>query len=216
MKIQYHGKKLSFLCVLFIKMKGEEGYALNVDFGIAWVKIEMNHCLCFSFRRKSDRTGIEIQRIRMFLLLRFIILQFFFFFFFVLIHLWNQTKLTYLRICAMRNNHNPNIGAVCSVLISKRAITFFHSPMSWNIYRCSTLEMFAKSEESLGSSSGIGSIKKESNEENPRRLIPTQFNCENRTGEEKCIWYCGNFCISVLTYKSAKQWKFRVLFYRQS
>ena len=48
--------------------------------------------------------------------------------------------------------------------------------------------MFAKSEESLGSSSGIGSIKKESNEENPPRLIPTQFNCENRTGEDKCIW----------------------------
>ena len=88
--------------------------------------------------------------------------------------------------------------------------------MSWNIYRCSTLEMFAKSEESLGSSSGIGSIKKESNEENPPRLIPTQFNCENWTGEDKCIWYCGNFCISVLTYKSAKQWKFRVLFYRQA
>ena len=68
-------------------MKGEEGYALNVVFGIAGVKIEMNHCLCCSFRRKSDRTGIEIQRVRMFLLLRFIILQFFFFFFFVLIHL---------------------------------------------------------------------------------------------------------------------------------
>ena len=79
MKIQYHGKKLSFLCVLYIKRKGEEGYALNVVFGIAWVKIEMNQCLCCSFRRKSDRTGIEIQRIRMFLLLRFIILQFFFF-----------------------------------------------------------------------------------------------------------------------------------------
>ena len=35
MKIQYHGKKLSFLCVLYIKRKGEEGYALNVVFGIA-------------------------------------------------------------------------------------------------------------------------------------------------------------------------------------
>ena len=58
--------------------------------------------------------------------------------------------------------------------------------------------MFAKSEDSLGSSSGIGSIKNESNEENSPRLIPTQFNCENRTGKDKCIWYCGNFCISML------------------
>ena len=58
--------------------------------------------------------------------------------------------------------------------------------------------MFAKSEESLGSSSGIGSIKNESNEENSPRLIPTQFNCENRTGKDKCIWYCGNFCIPML------------------
>ena len=76
--------------------------------------------------------------------------------------------------------------------------------------------MFAKSEESLGSSSGIGSIKNESNEENSPRLIPTQFNCENRTGKDKCIWYCGNFCISVHAYISANQLKFRVLFYQQS
>ena len=80
----------------------------------------------------------------------------------------------------------------------QKSYHLFHSPMSWNTYRCSKLEMFAKSEESLGSSSGIGSIKNESNEENSPRLIPTQFNCENRTGKDKCIWYCDNFCISVL------------------
>ena len=64
--------------------------------------------------------------------------------------------------------------------------------------------MFAKSEESLGSSSGIGSIKRsfslgsiknESNEENSPRLIPIQFNCENRTGRKTSAF--GTVAISV-------------------
>ena len=51
-----------------------------------------------------------------------IILQFFLFFFFVVIHYKNQTKLTYLRICVMRNNHNPNIGALFAILVKELSL----------------------------------------------------------------------------------------------